>query len=144
MNILKKSLLFAIGFVAIQRILFRRQEKFDLHNHTALITGGSRGLGLLIARELGYEGCRIAICARDSEELEEAKEQLSKWGVNEVLTIPCDMADQAQVGQLISTMMEHFSSIDILVNNAGVIQAGPLESQTIEDFQQSMGIMFWG
>ncbi|NJL94391.1 MAG: SDR family NAD(P)-dependent oxidoreductase [Anaerolineae bacterium] len=116
----------------------------NLHGCVALITGGSRGLGLLLARELGQEGCRVALCARDAEDLAKAGAMLEQWGVAEVLTFPCDVANAEQVEAVIAEVENQWGAIDLLVNNAGVIQAGPIQSQTVEDFRQAMDIMFWG
>ena len=117
-------------------------KRFDYAGRVAIITGGSRGLGLLIARELRKEGARVALLARNREELIRAKDQL---GANSgVLTIPCDVAERALVRQAVEIVAHHFGRIDMLVNNAGVIQVGPLEHMTYEDFQHAMNVHFWG
>lgn len=141
---LKQGLALGIGSVLLAAVLLRRRSKpADLMGQTALITGGSRGLGLILARQLTCEGCRIVICARDEEELDRARLDLAARGAD-VLAIPCDVSDQAQVERMISTAVEHFGSIDILINNAGVIQVGPIQNTTIADFESALGTMFWG
>lgn len=129
--------------LALKLLLRRSREDRGLGNNVVLITGGSRGLGLLLAREFGNEGCRVAICARDRQELERAEILLQRWGVGEVMTSVCDVADQDQVRQWVADVRERWGRIDIVVNNAGVIQTGPLTSQTLEDFRTSMQVMFW-
>jgi short-subunit dehydrogenase len=114
----------------------------DIRGQSVLITGGSRGLGLALAEEFARHGCRLILTARDQAELQRAREQVQKSGAN-VHTIVCDISQPAQVQRMVDEATRHFGRIDILVNNAGVISVGPLESQTIEDFQQAMDIMFW-
>ncbi len=115
----------------------------SLVGETVLITGGSRGLGLLLAHEFARAGCRIAICARNEDGLEQARQQLKQAGA-EVFTVPCDVTDQAQVEQMVQTVTQHYQRIDILVNNAGIIQVGPYSSLNLRDFEQAMDTMFWG
>src|SRR5689334_9010539 len=88
-------LLLALGAAVLVRGRFRRASH-DLDGSTALITGGSRGLGLILARELARRGCRVVICARDGEELERARLHLAARGAD-VLALRCDVADQGEV-----------------------------------------------
>jgi NAD(P)-dependent dehydrogenase (short-subunit alcohol dehydrogenase family) len=131
------------GAVAIARTLYRRSKEYDFKGKCVLITGGSRGLGLVLAREFADEGARVAICARDNQELECARRDLEARGA-QVFAFPCDVTDRAQVSELIGVVTRRFGGIDVLVNNAGVIQVGPLEVMTLEDFEQAMAIHFWG
>src|SRR2546427_9585067 len=85
-----------MGVRAIQRKL----RHFDLEGKTVLITGGSRGLGLVLARMFVQEGCRVAICARDPDELERAYEDLHRR-TPDVMAVPCDIADRDQVDAMI-------------------------------------------
>jgi len=131
------------GALAVARALYRRSKEYDLKGKCVLITGGSRGLGLVLAREFAGEGARVAICARDPQELERARRDLSSRGA-EVFALPCDVTDRAQVAELVEVVTRRFGRIDVLVNNAGVIQVGPLEVMTLEDFEQAMAVHFWG
>lgn len=124
------------------RALLPRPEA-DLTDQVVLITGGSRGLGFLLSQLFAEEGCRIAICARDETELEWALRDLERVGAP-VLAVPCDISDQAQVEAFIDEVTNAFGGVDILVNNAGIIQVGPLDSMTIDDFRAAMDIMYWG
>jgi len=108
-----------------------------------LITGGSRGLGLVMAREFAREGARLALCARDVDELERARADLMKRGA-QAFVVPCDVTDRAQVNEMIEVVHDHYGRIDVLVNNAGVIQVGPIEVMTVEDFDEAMRVHFWG
>jgi len=132
-----------IGAVAAYTALKRQRPEYDFRNKVVLITGGSRGLGLVLARILADEGARIAICARNLEELKRAKVDLEDRGV-EVFEFLCDVRNQSEVEQMVEAVCNHYGQIDVLVNNAGVIQVGPLEVQTQKDFEDAMAIHFWG
>lgn len=139
-------LIFAAGVGALlaARAAVKRWREYDVRGKSVLITGGSRGLGLVLAREFARQGAsRIAICARDPHELERAREDLAGRGAD-ILAYPCDVTDRAQVRDLVSVVRDHFDVIDVLVNNAGVIQVGPLEEMTVEDYEQAMRTHFWG
>ncbi len=131
----------ALGLLLIP--LLRRLTCARLQGEVALVTGGSRGLGFSIARELAKAGCRLAICARDEEELAAARADLHERGA-EVLALACDVRDRAQVGQTIERVTRHYGRIDILVNNAGIIQVGPVAHMTHERFREAMETDFWG
>jgi short-subunit dehydrogenase len=125
------------------RELYARLREADLRDYVALVTGGSRGLGLLIARELAGEGCRLVICARDEQELARAREDLERRGA-ETLVVVCDVGDRGRVAEMVGEAIDRFGRIDVLVNNAGMIQVGPARSMTIEDYEEAMRVMFWG
>ncbi len=131
------------GALLVARALMRRRRDVDLRGKTVLITGGSRGLGLVLGREFAGEGARVAICARDHNELEKARQDLQARGA-EVLAVPCDVTQQSQVTELVDVVNRHFGGIDVLVNNAGVIEVGPLEEMTLGDFEEAMRVHFWG
>jgi len=132
-----------VGLGLAGREIVGRLREADLTGQVALITGGSRGLGLALARELAGEGCRIAICARDADELERARQDLVGRGV-EALAVPCDVSDREQVASMVAAVLARFGRIDLLVNNAGIITVAPLEALTHEDFERVMAIDFWG
>ncbi|GCE20701.1 ketoacyl reductase [Dictyobacter kobayashii] len=123
--------------------MLQRQQKIDIQGKVVLITGGSRGFGLAMAEEFAREGARLVLCARDEEELLRAQSQIKQLGA-EVITFPCDVAQPAEVEQVIAQATAHFGAVDVLVNNAGIISAGPWQTLTRADFEQSMNIMFWG
>ncbi|HEY0406624.1 MAG TPA: SDR family NAD(P)-dependent oxidoreductase [Pyrinomonadaceae bacterium] len=130
------------AFVAA-RAAMRKWSEYDLRGKSVLITGGSRGLGLVMAREFAREGARVAICARDVDELNRARVDLAERGA-QVLAVPCDVTERAQVSELVNVVRDHFGQIDVLVNNAGVIQVGPVEVMTVEDYEEAMRTHFWG
>jgi NAD(P)-dependent dehydrogenase (short-subunit alcohol dehydrogenase family) len=131
-----------IGCGLIGQALLRRRAA-DFTSKVAFVTGGSRGLGLQIARELARVGCRIAICARDEAELERAANDLRSDGAA-VFPVRCDVSHRDDIERAIRAASDHFGQIDILVNNAGIIQTGPIETMTVEDFEKAMGVIFWG
>jgi short-subunit dehydrogenase len=142
---MRKQLLLALGIstgIAAAGLLNRR-SKLDLSGKVVFITGGSRGLGLLLAKEFAKRGARVAICARDSEELKKAKELLSGL-TNDVLTIEADMTMREEAELALEKIQRDIGPVDVLVNNAGVISVGPFESTTIDDYRDSINTHFWG
>jgi len=135
--------LLGIGALIAARGALRSWREYRLRGKTVLITGGSRGLGLVMAREFAREGARVAICARDAAELGRARADLVRRGA-EVFAVPCDVTDKEQVHEMVQAVRDHFGQIDVLVNNAGVIQVGPMEVMTLEDYEESMRTHFWG
>jgi NAD(P)-dependent dehydrogenase (short-subunit alcohol dehydrogenase family) len=131
------------GGLLAARALYRRRLDYDLRGKTVLVTGGSRGLGLVLAREFAREGANVAVCARDRDELMRAQADLAARGAN-AFAFPCDVTDRSQVKELVEVVTEHFGGVDVLVNNAGVIQVGPVEVMTLEDYEEAMRIHFWG
>jgi NAD(P)-dependent dehydrogenase (short-subunit alcohol dehydrogenase family) len=113
------------------------REMFELGGRVALITGGSRGLGLQIATGLGEMGAKIAISARRPAELEEAKSHLEKHGI-EVLTVVNDLSDAAQAPALVDAVLARFGAIHILVNNAGASWGAPAEQLPLEAWNKVM------
>lgn len=132
-----------VGLGVAARALLTRDAGEDLRGQVVLITGGSRGLGLALAREFARHGCLVAICARDSGELRNAVRDLEERGA-EALAVECDVTNRSRVGQMLESVRRHYGRIDILVNNAGVIQVGPVENMTVQDFEEAMNVMFWG
>lgn len=118
-----------------------RAIQFD--GRVVVITGGSRGLGLLIARRLAREGARLALLARDADELERASVDIEEHGALP-LTIACDIGDQAQAERAIRQVVQRFGRIEVLINDAGTIEVGPVEHMRLADFEKAMRVHFWG
>lgn len=126
-------------------LLFARAQAirhYDFRGKIALITGGSRGLGLVLARHLAAEGARVVICARDEEELERARQDLHARGAD-VYAIACDLRIRQEVDRMVGRVLQRHGQIDVLINNAGIISVGPLEEMTIDDFSEAMDANFW-
>lgn len=131
------------GLVAAGNVLRKLStSKVDLREKVVLITGGSRGLGLCLAFETGRLGARLALCARDGNELEEARRRLSERGM-EAAIFPCDISDESQISSLVHRVLDHFGRIDVLINNAGIITVAPFDAFEHSDFEEAMKLMFW-
>jgi NAD(P)-dependent dehydrogenase (short-subunit alcohol dehydrogenase family) len=109
----------------------------------ALVIGASRGLGLLIARQLGRRGHHVVIAARDRAELEQGLEVLGGEGVSASLEV-CDVADNDSVISMVDRVEVETGPIEVMIHVAGIIQVGPLESMTREHFRDAIDIMLWG
>lgn len=123
--------------------IWNRRDPLELSGKVVLITGGSRGLGLALARAFAKYGASLAICARNEDELETAKRDLVNRGAD-VMTVACDVSDQTAVQQMVAAVIERYGRLDILVNNAGVIQVGPMDAMSASDFEKVMDVIFWG
>jgi NAD(P)-dependent dehydrogenase (short-subunit alcohol dehydrogenase family) len=119
-----------------------RTACYPLRDKVVVITGGSRGLGLVLARHVCARGGNVALIARDPEELARAKTDLAPRG-GKALTIQCDLLDTAQIQSAVRQIIDRFGKIDILINNAGIIEVGPLEHMRPEDFDRAMRLHFW-
>ncbi len=108
----------------------------------ALVMGGSRGLGLLTARELLKRGFTVVITARDRDELARATTMLDPFGPVEARV--CDVGDINEVGAVVGDVEAGVGPIEVLLTVAGVIQAGPLESMRVSDFDDAVRTMTWG
>ncbi len=137
------GLLAGVGVLFAGRAMWNNFRSVSLDGKVVLITGASRGLGLALAEECAKQGCRLAICGRDEESLRRAERELRDMGA-EVLALRCDVGQRAEVEQMIRDVTAHYGKIDLLINNAGTIAVGPLDAQTLEDFQEAMDVMFWG
>jgi len=131
------------GVVLLAQKMARQQRFIGLQDRVVLITGGSRGLGLALAREFAEHHARVAIVARDSGELAAAKSELAKHDLD-VMTLVCDTTDQAQVKSVVAEVEEKLGYIDVLINNAGSIIVGPMENMSLDDFHRTMDVNLWG
>lgn len=131
-----------LGLLAVSRRA-RLRPPFDFRGRVVVITGGSRGLGMVLARQFAAEGAKLALLARDPATLARARAALVAGGA-EVLTIPCDVGDRQAVEAAIASIVSYYGQLDVLVNNAGVIQAGPLAAMALDDFEQALAVHFWG
>ena len=119
------------------------RPRYDFADKHVLITGGSRGLGLVMARQLAGRGAKLTLCSRDGKELLRAQDDLAARGFRKVLVVECDVADADRVREMVAVARERNGPVDVLVNNAGVIQVGPMEEMRAADYEQSLRIHFW-
>lgn len=133
------GLLIAGAVTAASRLM----RQYSFKDKVVVISGGSRGLGLLMARRLGKEGAKLFLIARDEQELERAQSELQEAGYD-VAIRACDVTNQDQVNDTAAYAMEHYGSVDVLINNAGVIQVGPMDSMTTTDYESALKTHFWG
>ena len=136
----------SIGLAAAAWLLVSTQRR-PRSRHVVVITGGSRGLGLALARRFGHAGDRLVLAARHTEELTRARQMLVDEGsvgsADDILLVPADLTDRDEAQKLIDHAYEHFGRIDVLINNAGVIEVGPIENQPFEAFERAMATNFF-
>ncbi len=141
-NLVGIGTLAAAGYL-LARSLVRRSRAFELADKVVLITGGSRGLGLALAREFAKHDARVAVCARDEAELERVAEEFS-WMGDRFMALTCDLTVRDSVESMVTQVVALLGPVEVLVNNAGTIIVGPLENQSVQTFEQAMDTNFWG
>ncbi len=129
----------AAGVVAAARVL-RSRRRVSFARRVAVISGGSRGLGLLLARRLVDEGAHVALLARTAEDLEAAVAELGAAA----LAVPCDVRDKGAVEEAIGVVAERLGPPALLIHDAGVISVGPEEHMADAAYAESLGVHFWG
>ena len=139
-----RSLALALGGIALAGWAIREAtaRTYSFAGKVVLITGGSRGLGLVLARQICAEGGHVVLLARDQDELQRAHDELARAG-GDVTIIPCDLLDRAQAEEAVRNVIAHFGRLDVLINNAGIIEVGPLEHMERDDFERAMQLHFW-
>lgn len=139
-----KLLMLGLGMSVVNTAttIARMFRRIEFKDKVVVITGGSRGLGLVLARKFAKENAKLVLIARDTEELEAAEKELQDTGV-EAHIIVCDVTVQEDVQAAIESIFEQMGQIDVLINNAGVIQVGPMDSMTIDDFKSALDNHFW-
>jgi NAD(P)-dependent dehydrogenase (short-subunit alcohol dehydrogenase family) len=136
-------LLGALGMAAAGMAAWRLRPGYDLRGRVVVITGGSRGLGLVLARQIAQQGARVVLLARDAAELLRAREDLHSRGAD-VVTGVCDVRSQADVSAAIESVITRLGAIDVVINNAGIVQVGPIEHMQLSDFHDAMAVHLWG
>jgi gluconate 5-dehydrogenase len=119
------------------------QELFDLTGRTAIVTGGSRGIGKEMAEGLAEAGANLMLCARRAEWLDEAVEGFRGRGFK-VEGMLCDVAEPDDVSAVVSATVEKFGSVDVLINNAGISWGAMPEDMPLEKWQQVLDVNLTG
>jgi short-subunit dehydrogenase len=132
----------AVAGVGLAYWGFRQARRYRLNGRVVAITGGSRGLGLAMARAFLHRGAKVALLARDPEALERARQLLAGSGT--VFVRPCDVRDENQVKEAVRDVRHELGEIDVLINNAGTITVGPMDTMTAEEYRESLDVFFWG
>jgi len=115
------------------------KKLFDLTGRVALITGGSRGLGLQIGEALGEMGAKLALAARKENELADARKHLAQLGI-EAFVLPADLQRADAIAPLVEAVLAHYGRIDILINNAGATWGAPAEDHPLEAWQKLVNL----
>lgn len=116
----------------------------ELKGKTAIITGASRGIGRAIAESLAREGMNLVIAARGRETLEKTVREISEQYKTKIIGVVCDVANQADLTNLVEKSISTFKKIDALINNAGVSSQHPFHQQPLEDIEKLMYTNFFG
>lgn len=111
-----------------------------LTGKVAMITGGSKGIGLQTALQLVREGAQVSICARDAVGIEQAKNFIYKETDQDVFTVVADMTNKADCARFVAETVTHFGQLDILINNAGAAAARPFDEVTEEAWEQDVAL----
>ena len=138
-----KRLLLGLAAGAAGYLTYRAlKPRYDFKYKHILITGGARGLGLVLARQLADRGAHISICSRTPDQVAAAEADLRARTVA-VFATECDVTDREQIRRFVAEARRVMGPVDVLINNAGVIEMGPLEEMLPEDFGRSLDTHFW-
>lgn len=143
---MNKTLLLAAGGLgawAAARTL-RSRRALSFRDRVVVISGGSRGLGLVLARQLAAEGARLALLARTADDLDAALDDLRERTGTNALAVTCDVSDRGAVDEAIRHVVGKLGAVDALVHNAGIIEVGPEQHMTEDDYREALGVHFWG
>ncbi len=135
------------GAIALTVVTARKLRSNRLREKVVIITGASRGLGLALAEEFGKMGAKLVLAARDTTELDRARILLLRRGAiksaEDILLFPADLRKREEAEKLVQETTKRLGQVDILINNAGIITAGPVENQTVDDFENVMNTNFF-
>jgi short-subunit dehydrogenase len=138
----KRLLIAATAAAAGFAVRSATRTRYDFRNRSVFITGGSRGLGFVVARILAEQGARLTLVGRHQSSLDAAEVVLRDLAA-EVLTIACDIRNRDEASSAVQRAVDYHGGVDVLVNNAGVIQVGPFDLMTLDDFEAAMAIHAW-
>ncbi|WP_254508465.1 SDR family NAD(P)-dependent oxidoreductase [Anatilimnocola floriformis] len=133
----------AYGAYKLAEFAVRKSRQFSWQDRVVIVSGGSRGLGLVLARSLVEHGAKVMISARTAADVASAVSELRALG-GDVGGLVCDVRNQEQVQQVAEATIKRWGKIDVLFNVAGIMQVGPLDAMTVADFREAMDINCWG
>jgi short-subunit dehydrogenase len=136
------QLLLGVAAGAAANAWLERRDQYNFEGRVVLITGGSRGLGLTLARELAVQGARLMLVARDSDELDRAVAELRNNGA-EAESFAGDVTQPETAINAVAATIGEFGRLDVLINNAGVITMGPLDTMNEQDFETCLATHVW-
>ncbi len=143
---LTTPLLAASATAALAYALLPTQKRIQ-PGQVAVITGGSRGLGLALAHRFARAGCKLVLASRNADELELARDGILRarhiQNEDDILLVAADLTDPAQCAGLIENAIRTFGRLDILINNAGIIEVGPVENQALTTYERTMQTNFF-
>lgn len=126
------------------KLALRARRRIELEDRVVVLTGASTGHGLIAARIAAERGAKLVLAARDSKTLFAAEDELARAGARHVSAVPTDVTDPEQCHLLIEHAIARHGRVDVLVNNAGMIQVGPADAMTLEDFRTALATNLWG
>lgn len=130
------------GAAVLAHQFLRIRGRRDWHGQVVIITGGSRGLGLVLARQLLRRGAKVAICSRAIPTLRQAEADLLAVSPH-VLAVPADVTRPYDIELFLAAVRERFGRVDALINNVGTIQVGPAQLMTEGDYRVALDTIFW-
>jgi short-subunit dehydrogenase len=134
-----------LGTLLAARAWHGRRHRFSFTGRSVVITGASRGLGLVMARLLAGEGARLTLVARDEAELDRASADIrDRCPSADLLVVAGDIRRRVDAERAIAQTLDRHRAVDVVMNNAGTIQVGPLEHMKLWDFEDAMNTHFWG
>ena len=139
---LRKLIGFGMAAATAVRHLAQGNGAYSFSRRNVVITGGSRGLGLLMAKEFAEQGASVALLARAQDELAEAERRLRQI-TSSVMTVTVDVTLREDAQLAVDQVRRKLGAIDVLVNNAGTMVVGPYETMTLDDFRDSLETHFW-
>jgi NAD(P)-dependent dehydrogenase (short-subunit alcohol dehydrogenase family) len=149
MNRFKRNLLLSAGIGLTSLWAYKKiktaQRAFVYRGRVVLISGGSRGLGLVLAKQLAKRRAWVSLLARDKAELERAKAEIEKINpLAHVIYQVCDVRDPVQVQAAVDATVQNFGRLDVIINNAGIVSSVPYENADTTEFDDAMETHFWG
>jgi short-subunit dehydrogenase len=141
-NRLIRDIAITAGAYAAVRAAISFSRRYDFSNRLVVITGASRGLGLVLARQLADAGAALVLCARDANELALAADEL-RQRASFVATYTCDLSRVNEITALFRRIRREVGSVDVLINNAGIMEVGPVDTMNLDDYEQAMNLHFW-